>query len=174
MDKNLSFTILNTVIALFAMSMAALSAYFAHKSNRTTGYLKITANHGEVDVYDITQVPQKNVILEGRLFNAKPPIVRHDHGFKLDIRNTGKYDDQMVKIWYKLLNKGIGEFQSPDPQAIMNMPPQIQERLPFVVPAGQSIQMFWAFNKEEQSISEQIVHVWFETARETIRVKISK
>ena len=175
MDPNLLFTVTNTAIAAFSMAMAALSAYFAHKSNRTTGYLKITAKHGEVDVYDIAQVPQENVIREGSLFSAKPPIVRRDHGLNLDIRNTGKYDDQIVKMGYRLRNKETGEFQSPDPQAIMNAPPQIRERLPLMVPAGQSTQFFWAFNKEgEHSKSQHMTHVWFETARETIRVKIRK
>ncbi|MDE2787971.1 MAG: hypothetical protein OXL37_15090 [Chloroflexota bacterium] len=173
MDQNKTFTVINIVIALFSMSMAALSAYFAYESNRLTGHLQITAKHGEVDIYDVAQVPQEDVVLEGRLFKSKPPIVRRDQGFYLDIRNTGRHDEQIIKIGYRLRNNETREFQSPDPQAIMRVPPQIRHRLPLVVPAGQSRQLFWSFNKEAESLdAQQMSHVWFETARETIRVKV--
>ena len=175
MDQQTSFTVINIVIALFAMAMAALSAYFAYESNRMTGHLQITAKHGEVDVYNISQVPREDVVLEGQLFTSKPPIARRDHGLHLDIRNTGRYDEQIVNVGYRLRNKETREFQSPDPQAIMNVPPQIRMRIPMIVPAGQSKQIFWVFNKEgESSDSEHMTHVWFETARQTIRVKINK
>ena len=174
MGPNMTFTVINIGIAIFSTVMAALSAYFAYESTRLTGYLNITAKHGVVDVYDISQVPREDVVMEGRLFASKPPIARRDHGLHLDIRNTGRFDEQIIKMGYRLRNRERREFQSPDPQAIMNVPPQILARLPLMVPAGQSKQIFWAFNKETESAdAEKMTHVWFETARETINVKIT-
>lgn len=174
MGQNMTFTVINIGIALFSMIMAALSAYFAYESTRLTGYLNITAKHGAVDVYDISQVPREDVVMEGRLFTSKPPISRRDHGIHLDIRNTGRFDEQIIKMGYRLRNRERREFQSPDPQAIMNVPPQILARLPLMVPAGQSKQTFWAFNKDTESAdAEKMTHVWFETARETVNVKIT-
>ena len=115
MGPNITFTVINIAIALFSTAMAALSAYFAYESNRMTGHLHVTAKYGEVDVYDVSRVPREDVVQEGRLFSSKPPIVRRDHGLHLDFRNTGKYDEQIIKVGYKLRNKQTREFQSPDP-----------------------------------------------------------
>lgn len=149
-----------------------LYCIFRPWSNRTTGYLKVAAEWGAENVYDISQLPQENVIVEGRLFSAMPPIVRVDYGLHLDIRNTGRYDEQIIKVGYLLRGGLKGEFQSPDPQDIKNFPTEIIVRVPFDVPAGQSKRMFWVLNDEELQKSGEATRVWLETARETIRTKI--
>ena len=112
----LLITIIGVASALISATGAVFSAYFARRSNRTTGYLKVAAEWGAENVYDISQLPQENVIVEGRLFSAMPPIVRVDYGLHLDIRNTGRYDEQIIKVGYLLRGGLKGEFQSPDPQ----------------------------------------------------------
>ena len=146
------------------------------RSNRTKPNLNITARFHVEDIYDIGQVPEENTIKtdKGTLFTVKPPIVRQDHGLHFDIRNTGKDEEQIIAVGYRLRNGEKGEFQSPDPRAVMNLPPEIKLRLPFTVQAGLTRQLFWAFTKPEQEKSEKITHVWFESARGTVRVKICR
>ena len=168
------FTIIAAIAAIISCISAGFSAYFAREANRTTGFLDISATYGVVDVYDPGQVPEENTLIPGELFNVKPPIIRQDHGLNLDIRNTGRYQEQIIKIGFTLGTKEQVEFQSPDPRGVMSMPLTINHRLPFTVQPGEARRFFWVFNGEEYKHYEGMTEVWFETARETVSVKIRK
>ena len=174
MKSSMALAVITILAAVFSVVFAGISAYYARQANRTTGFLEISARYGVKDVYDISQMPEENTIIPGKLFNAPPPIIRQDHGLHIDIRNTGRYQEQVVKIGFTLENHERIEFQSPDPQGIRRMPPEIKHRLPFTVQSGESRQFFWAFNIPEYEQYERMTEVWFETARETVSIKIRK
>ena len=174
MESSMIFAGISIVIAVVSAAIAVTSVYYARQANRTTGFLEISARYGVNDVYDISQVPKENTVIPGQLFNARPPIIRQDHGLHMDIRNTGRYQEQVVKIGFTLENHERIEFQSPDPQGIMSIPPEIKHRLPFMVQPGESRLFFWAFSIPEYEQYERMTEVWFETARETVSVKIGE
>ena len=136
MKSSMALAVITILAAVFSVVFAGISAYYARQANRTTGFLEISARYGVKDVYDISQMPEENTIIPGKLFNAPPPIIRQDHGLHIDIRNTGRYQEQVVKIGFTLENHERIEFQSPDPQGIRRMPPEIKHRLPFTVSVG--------------------------------------
>lgn len=175
MNGNMLLIVLTTIAAVAAIIScisAVFSVYFAREANRTTGFLEISATYGVVDVYDPSQVPEENVVIPGELFNVKPPIIRQNHGLHMDIRNTGRYQEQILRIGFTLNTNEQFEFQSVDPHGLMSIPIEIKQRLPFTVQPGEANRFFWVFNGDEYEQFERMTDVWFETARETVSVKI--
>ena len=172
-------------VALLSMIAAAVSAYYAYQSNRTTGYLKITADYDTEDRYDVRGLGQ-----------SPPVFLRTDPGLRLQVRNTGKLNEQIIGIGYGRQQRE-GDLQSLDPRVAKDhqvlspeehralglfpknsdeyyvVPQRSWLRLPVNIPAGKSASMFWALSDpEDRVIREEADYLWFETARETIRVSI--
>ena len=98
MESSLTLAAITIIAAVVSAVGAATSAYFARQANRTTGFLDISVREGVDDIYEISQVPEENTIIPGVLFNAPPPIIRQHHGLHVDIRNTGRHQEQVIKI----------------------------------------------------------------------------
>ena len=172
-------------VALLSMLASAVSAYYAYQSNRMTGYLKIVASHETEDRYDV-----------GGLGQSAPTFLRIDPGLRLEVRNTGRFNEQIIRIGYGRDQKE-GYLESLDPRVAKDLrtwspeelrqfgffaknsdefyvvPPPNWHRLPINVPAGESKSMFWGLSDpEDRVIREKADYLWFETARETVRVAI--
>ena len=172
-------------VALLSMLAAAVSAYYAYQSNRMTGYLKIAATYDTEDRYDVRGLGQ-----------SAPVFLRTDPGIRLEVRNTGRFNEQVTGIGYGR-HQREGYLESLDPLVAKDLrmwsPDELKEigffpknsdefyvvpqsswhRLPINVPAGESKSMFWGLsNPEDQVIREEADYLWFETARETTRVPI--
>ena len=175
------------IVATLSMVAAAVNAYYTYQSNRMTGYLKITAVHDTEDRYGTRGLGQ-----------LPPVFLRTDPGVRLDIRNTGRFNEQIIGIGYGRHQKE-GDLESLDPQIAkdlqMRPPDELQEfgfypknsdefyvvppaswhRLPINIPAGESESVFWGLSDpEDQMIREEASYLWLDTARETIRVPIRR
>ena len=172
-------------VALLSMLAAAFSAYYAYQSNRMTGYLKITAAYDTEDRYDVRT-----------LGHSAPTFLRTDPGLRLEVRNTGRFNEQIIGIGYGR-HQREGDLQPLDPlvakdfqmwspdelRAFGFFPKNSDEfyvvpqpswfRLPINIPAGESEAVFWGLSDpEDQMIRKEADYLWFDTARETIRVPI--
>ena len=174
-------------VATLSMIAAVINTYYTYKSNRMTGYLKVTAVYDTEDRYNTRNLGQ-----------SPPTFIRTDPGLRLEVKNTGRFDEQIIGIGYGL-HQREGELGAPDPRFIKDLqvlsPDELREagvypknsdevdmmlprnwfRLPVNIPAGESKSMFWGLNDEEdQIIREEASYLWFDTVRETIRVSISR
>ena len=168
-----------------SMFAAAANAYYTYQSNRMTGYLKITAEYDTQDRYDVRGLGQ----------SAPAPLMT-DPGLRLELRNIGRFNEQVTGIGYGR-HQRERYLESLDPMVAKDLrmwsPDKLREfgffpknsdefyvvpqpswhRLPINVPAGESKSMFWGLgDPEDQAIREEADYLWFETARETIRVPI--
>ena len=168
-----------------SMFAAAANAYYTYQSNRMTGYLMITAEYDTEDRYDVRGLGQ-----------SAPAFLRTDPGLRLEVRNTGRFNEQVTGIGYGRHHRE-GYLESLDPLVAKDLrmwsPDKLREfgffpkdsdefyvvphptgyRLPINVPAGESKLLFWGLSDpEDQVIREESDYLWFETARETIRVPI--
>ena len=183
LKSNIAFVALG--VALLSMLAAAVSAYYAYQSNRMTGYLQIAAAYDTEDRYDVRGLGQ-----------SAPAFLRTDPGLRLEVRNTGRFNEQVTGIGYGRRQRE-GYLESLDPLVAKDLrmwsPDELREfgffpkdsdefyvvpqanwhRLPINVPAGESKSMFWGLSDpEDQVIREEADYLWFETARETVRVPI--
>ena len=172
-------------VALLSMIAAAVSAYYAYQSNRMPGYLKISATYDTEDRYDVRGLGQ-----------SAPVFLRTDVGLRLKVRNTGRFNEQVTGIGYgrhqregylepldPLIAKDL-RMWSPDELRELGFFPKNSDeffvvpqpswyRLPINVPAGEATSIFWGLSDpEDRVIREEADYLWFETARETIRVPI--
>ena len=175
------------VVAILSMLAAAANAYYTYQSNRMTGYLEITAVYDTEDRYDVR-----------RLGQSPPAFLRTDPGLRLEIRNTGRFNEQIIGIGYGR-HQREGDLQPLDPLVAKDFQmwsqDQLREfgfypknsdefyvvpqaswyRLPINIPAGESEAVFWGLSDpEDEMIREEANYLWFETARETIRVPIGR
>ena len=172
-------------VAILSMLAAVASAYYAYQSNRTTGYLKFTVEYDTEDRYDVRRMGQ-----------SPPTFLRTDPGLRLEVRNTGRFNEQIIGIGYGRYQRE-GYLESLDPLVAKDLrmwsPDELRDlglypknsdefyvvpqpswyRLPINVPAGESKSMFWGLSDtEHRVILEEAIYLWFETARETLRVPI--
>ena len=148
-------------VALLSMLAAAVSAYYAYQSNRMTGYLKITAVYDTVDRYDVREMGQ-----------SPPVFLRTDPGIRLEIRNTGRFNEQIIGIGFGR-HQREGALQSLDPRVAKDLkmlsPDELRAlgffpknsdevdlvprpswfRLPINIPAGESSSAFWGLSDPE-------------------------
>ncbi len=167
------------VVAILSMLAAGVSAYYAHQSNRMTGYLKINAVYDTEDRYDVRTLGQ-----------SAPTFLRTDPGLRLEIRNTGRFNEQIIRIGYGRQHRE-GYLESLDPRVAKDfqmwssdelrefgffpkdsdeffvVPQPDWYRLPINIPAGESASPFWGLSDpEDQMIREAATHLWLDTARE--------
>ena len=90
-------------VALLSMLAAAVSGYYAYQSNRMTGYLRIAATYDTEDRYDVRGLGQ-----------SAPVFLRTDTGLRLEVRNTGRFNEQVTGIGYGRHQKE-GYLESLDP-----------------------------------------------------------
>ena len=170
------------VVATLSMLAAAANAYYTYQFNRMTGYLEITAVYDTEDRYDVR-----------RLGQSPPAFLRTDRGLRLEIRNTGRFNEQIIGIGYGR-HQREGDLESLDPlvakdfqiwspdelRAFGFFPKNSDEfyvvpqpswyRLPINIPAGESESVFWGLSDpEDEMIRAEADYLWFDTAREAIR-----
>ena len=153
-------------IGILALVVAFVGLWYARQANRTTGFLKISVEFVEEDVWDIgdREITAEELTDLPVLLNLDYTSFRRQrHGLRFDIKNTGRQPEQILKIGFTLHNGERKEF-----------PSKGEQRLPLTVEPGQSRQLFWVLRWGEHEQFERKTEIRFETIRETVRVKVCK